>query len=335
MAGPNPNNALAILRRQLSGGGIVDALYSSLTTRETFNLNTAGGVSRPAVDYANCINMCKSTQPDFIVAPIPDFVTWIPDYYMHPDGRFANWTPATNLYAGAVNNPCRKRAVQVVNTTAGSTPREPSRCLLPHDVPYNGMHPNPVLGRSVLVCTDCKNHRYAMFKWRQDQLWLGVCAACRDYVLKAYDPPYDGCICIEREFGRLNHQDANNNGEEIIKHLCHEHDFAYFVNHLFQINRELLWRCSNERKKRKTGGYGWTRRKGKRVGAHGLLNSSMTPLQRRLNTTPLARPDAVPRCYCGTKIHAAGHVRNPALIGAAPPYSMRVRCCVGCNGFRR
>lgn len=334
MAGQIPNPSLTRLRRLLNDGHIMDALYPWLTARETFNLNEMSRVRRPASDYAGCTNTCQSKQPDFIVAPVPDFVTRT-DYYMHPDPRFANMTPASNAYAGVINNPCTKRAVHNVTTDEGTVVREPSRCVLPHDQPYNGMHPNPELGNSVLVCTDCKYQRWRMFDWRMDHLWLGVCAACRDYALKTYDPLYNGCTCIEDAFGHRNHRPRFNRGEEVTKHLCHEHDFAYFVNLTLQVNRELLWRCSNERKKRKARGHGWTRRKGQKVGAHGVLSSSMTPLQRRLNTQPLAQPDAVPRCYCGTKIDARGHVRHPAFIGAAPPSSGRVRCCAGCNGFRR
>jgi hypothetical protein len=49
-------------------------------------------------------------------------------------------------------------------------------------------------------------------------------------------------------------------------------------------------------------------------------------------------PAVVPTCFCGEKIEARGHARRGAAHRLSlfnEPLSMRVRNCVGCNGFRR
>lgn len=113
-----------------------------------------------------------------------------------------------------------------------------------------------------------------MWDWRMEKLWHGVCRACRDWVVKNHEDGYNGCECEQRHFGRRFHTWPLNSGEALIDHMCHEHDFQYFVNICLDANRELWWRRTQgriSRKKRNTGGHGWTRPKGKRVGARGVL----------------------------------------------------------------
>jgi hypothetical protein len=183
-----------------------------------------------------------------------------------------------------------------------------------------------------------------MWDWRKEQLWHGVCAACRDWVVENHDDNYDGCVCLENHLGRRNHTWPVNSGGRLIDHMCHEHDFQYWVDICQDANAELQWRMRHERvpwRKRNTGGHGWTRPKGKRVGARGVLRERTTPAQRRADTQvihPYLQPLAVPICFCGQKIHARGHQRLGVPHRLSPlnqPLTMRARSCVGCNGFKR
>ncbi|GAB7329402.1 hypothetical protein MBLNU13_g01194t1 [Cladosporium sp. NU13] len=167
----------------------------------------------------------------------------------------------------------------------------------------------------------------------------------RDWVVANHAAGYDGCICERNHFGQQLLYPWNvNNGTVLIDNMCHEHDFQHFVNICQDANRELWWRRTRGRvsqRKRNTGGHGWTRPKGKRVGARGVLRPVTTPGIRRANAYVVHddfHPAAVPACCCGEKIDARGHARQGRPHPLSPfgePLTMRVRSCVGCNQFRR
>lgn len=339
MAGQFPNP----LMQALTGPALVFTLFRLLTPRQALNLDRALGIVRPPVDYNPCITTCQSWQPPFIAAPHNDFETTF-TYFMHPHLNFINVNTTNAIYAAQVNGRCINRANFANNSNGGQ--QEPSYCMLPHNHPHNThVHPNrPLPSNEPLVCTTCKEERRDMWNWRMEKLWHGVCAACRDYVVKNHDPGYNGCTCAINHIGVQFHPRRVNNGEEVLDHMCHEHDLHYFVQICGAANNELWWRRTNERvprTKRKSGGHGWTRPKGRRVGAHGVLKGPLTPAQRRADTQwihPYNQPEPVPRCYCGAKIDARGHARQGlahrrALYGE--PLTMRVRSCVGCNGWKR
>ena len=342
MAGQDPNSALAILRNHVQDNTMVDALYPFLTPREALDLNTLVRVTRTQADYNNCDTTCQSYQPLFINAPHNDFETMF-THFMHPHANFQNVHHDNPVYAAQLNNICVIRATHLPPTG----PTEPSYCLLPHNHPCGNMHthPNqPDASNEPLVCGTCKANRAMMWNWRMEKLWHGVCAACRDWVVANHEAGYDGCECHENHFGQRSHTWPINSGGALIDHMCHEHDFQYFVNICLDANRELWWRGKHgrvPRRKRKAGGHGWTRPKGKRVGARGVLKERLTPARRRADTQEVHdhfQPAVVPTCYCGEEIDARGHARGGIphrLSSNGEPLTMRVRSCVGCNNFRR
>lgn len=205
-------------------------------------------------------------------------------------------------------------------------------------------HPNqPHDSHEPLVCLACKANRGMMWDWKMEKLGHGVCAACRDHVV-ATQRISDGCTCVVDHFGQAKYTWPVHNSDRVSEHMCHEHDFQHFVDISRDANTELWWRMTHERvpnRKRNTGGHGWTRPKGKRVGARGVLRERTTPAQRRANTRLIQahlRPAPVPTCFCGEKIHARGHARVGVPHKTSPtgePLTMRVRNCVGCGNFRR
>lgn len=344
MAGQNPNSRILTLWNHVRDNAIPTCLYPFLTPRDALNLNNLAHVSRPQVDYNHCDTTCQSWQPPF-PAPVPphnDFETML-TYFMHPHPNFQNVHHNNPVYAAQLNNRCTNRA----SYTPFVGPMEPSYCLLPHDHPINHMHahPNrPNISNEPLVCPTCKGFRRVMWEWRKEKLWHGVCSACRDWVVANHDAGYDGCVCERNHFGQVFYPWNINNGTALIENMCHDHDFAYFVNICLDANRELWWRRTHEgvpQRKRNTGGHGWTRPKGKRVGARGVLRPRMAPALRRANAHvvhDIFHPAAVPTCYCGEKIDARGHARQGRAHPLSPfgdPLTMRVRNCVGCNNFRR
>jgi hypothetical protein len=321
---------------------IVEHVFPFLTPREALNLNTLARVRRTQADYNNCRLDCQSWQPPFPspTAPHNDFETMV-TYFLHPHPNFQNVHHNNPVYSAQLNNWCANRA----SYTTPDGPMKPSYCLLPHDHPIDNMHahPNrPDASNEPLVCGPCKGARQVMWSWRMEKLWHGVCAACRDWVVANHEAGYDGCSCMDNHFEQIFHVWPVNNGEALIDHMCHEHDFQYFVNICLDANRELWWRRTQGRlPRRKRGGHGWTRPKGKRVGARGVLTGRTAPVIRRADTQEMHdafHPAAVPTCYCGEKIDAKGHARQGVAHRLSPfngPLTMRVRNCVGCNNFRR
>ena len=347
MAGQNPSIDIRTIRNFLLNNTLPDALYQFLTPREALNLNNVALVRREQADHNRCDTTCQSWQPPFPVVIPPlrhnDFETMF-TYFLHPDANFQNVNPNNPVYAAQLNNQCGNRA----SYTTMVGPMEPSYCLLPHNHPINHMHAHPNrtnISNEPLVCPPCKGERRTMWDWRKEKLWHGVCTACRDWVVENHAAGYDGCVCERNHFGpQLLYPWNVNNGTALIDNMCHDHDFQYFVNICLDANRELWWRRTREgvpQRKRNTGGHGWTRPKGKRIGARGVLRERPTPPQRRADTQEMhddLRPAAVPTCYCGAKIDARGHARRGVAHRLSPfnePLSMRVRNCVGCNGFRR
>jgi hypothetical protein len=341
MAGQNPNTDIMVLRNQVRNNAIPHVLFPFLTPREALNLNTVVRVRRPQADYNHCDTTCQSWQPPFAPAPPHnDFETMF-TYFLHTHANFQNVHHSNPVHSAQLNNQCANRA----SYTTPLGPMEPSYCLLPHDHPINNMHAHPNRphdSNEPLVCGPCKGARRVMWDWRMEKLWHGVCAACRDWVVKNHELGYDGCACLDNHFEQRLHTWPLNNGEALIDHMCHDHDFQYFVNICLDANRELWWRRTQGRvPRRRTGGHGWTRPKGKRIGARGVLRERPTPPQRRADTQEMhddLRPAAVPTCYCSAKIDARGHARRGVEHRLSPfnePLSMRVRNCVGCNGFRR
>ena len=234
-------------------------------------------------DYNKCDTTCESWQPPFpIVIPTlrhNDFETML-TYFMHPDFNFQNVDPNNSVYAAQLNNRCANRAsfFPIVG------PMEPRYCLLALDHPSKNMHahPNrPDIGNEPLVCPTCKGERRIMWGWRREELCHGVCTACKDLVVENHPVGYDGCVCESNHFGQQVVYTWNvNNGTAFKNNMCHDHDFQHFVNICQDANRELWWPRTHGRgpqRKRDTGGHGWNRPKGKRVGARGVLRTRTTP----------------------------------------------------------
>lgn len=183
-----------------------------------------------------------------------------------------------------------------------------------------------------LVCTECKERRYAEFRWKLRNLKFGVCKACRKWAIENLEVGEDNCTCQPGG----NYLNGVNNNEKKAMHLCQTHENWLWEDVRILADREINWRRravrQNRQPAKKRRDHGWSRKK-----QHANARRRTREPDERRHDTRL-QPDqppyhAVPRCYCGEKMDIDDH----AVTGPNAPLveALRVRHCVGCNEFVR